>query len=283
MWLVAGMFQLEDCTALITGASSGLGSEFARQLGGKAQRLILVARRGGRLLELKQELELEHAGLEVSTYSADLTRQTERENLAAWLEGESLQPDLLINNAGMGDYGDFGDSEWAKVDAMLQLNMVALTHLAHALLPGMRAAGGAAIVNVSSLASLLPIPDFAVYAATKAYVTSFSESLRHELRADEVNVVAVCPGPVRTEFGMVARRGETGKLDPPGGKLIYMEAGDVVAQSLQAAQRNRARLFPGGLVFLAACAIGALPAPLLRFILARRGRHGDGRGSSVAI
>jgi short-subunit dehydrogenase len=270
MWLFGEMFQLEECIALVTGASSGLG--------GSARQIILVARRGERLLELKHELELQHDGLEVSTFPADLTRHAERENLVAWLEGESLQPDLLINNAGLGDYGDFGDSDWAKVDAMMQLNMVALTHLAHALLPGMRAAGGAAIINVSSLASLLPIPDFAVYAATKAYVTSFSESLRHELRVDQVNVVAVCPGPVRTEFGRVARRGESGKLDPPGGKLIYMEAGEVVAQSLRAAQRNRARLFPGVLVFLAACAIGALPAPLLRFILARRGRHGDDRG-----
>lgn len=274
------MFRLEECTALITGASSGLGSEFARQLGGLARRLVLVARRGERLLALQAELEPAHPGLEVLTYSADLTRPVERENFLLWLEAQGAVPDLLVNNAGMGDYGDFGQSDWEKVDAMLQLNMVALTHLAHSLLPAMRAADGAAIINVSSLASVLPLPDFAAYAASKAYVTSLSESLRHELRADQVNVVAVCPGPVKTEFGEAARRGGGEKLEPPGGKFFYTEAGRVVADALDAAERNRARVFPGWPVFLAACAIETLPAPLLRFILGLRGRHGDGTGNA---
>ena len=158
---------------------------------------------------------------------------------------------------------------------MLQLNMVALTHLAHALLPLMRSADGAAIINVSSLASVLPIPDFAAYAATKAYVSSLSEALRHELREDGVNVVALCPGPVKTEFGETARRGEAGKLDPPGGKFLYTAPERVVADGLEAAEGNRARVFPGLPVFLAACAIETLPAPLLRFILGLRGRHGE--------
>jgi len=267
------MFQLENCTAMITGASSGLGSEFARQLGARARRLVLVARRGDRLLAIGAELEAQHPGLEVSTYAADLTRVVERDQLLNWLAAKSLKPNLLVNNAGVGDYGDFGEAEWQRVDALLQLNMVALTHLTHALLPGLRAAGGAAIINLSSLASLLPIPDFAAYAASKAYVTSLSESLRHELRADQVNVVALCPGPVRTEFGERARRGDTGKLDPPGGKLIYAEAGRVVGQALEAAESNRARVFPSLPVFLVACAIEALPAPLLRFILGHRRRY----------
>ena len=273
------MFHLDDCTALITGASSGLGSEFARQLAGRARKLILVARRSGHLLALKGELEGGHTGLEVITYSADLTRQVERESFLAWLEAESISPDLLINNAGMGDYGDFGESDWAKVDAMLQLNMVALTHLAHALLPGMRSVGGAAIVNVSSLASLLPIPDFAVYAASKAYVTSFSEALRHELRADQVNVVAVCPG------------GEVGRDSGRQRGAVKLESSTRLVGSLSTWRRRwwwrrRFRLRCGTRlacsravpVFLTASVIGALPAPLLRCILARRGRYDSGRG-----
>jgi len=272
------MFQLKNCSALITGASSGLGAEFAQQLSGVAQSLVLVARRGELLLELKGALQSAHPDLEVHTYSADLTRGVERDEFLRWLGQLERAPDLLINNAGMGDYGDFGDSEWEKVEAMLQLNMVALTHLTHALLPKMRSAGGSAIINVSSLASVLPIPDFSAYAASKAYVTSFSESLRHELRADQVNVVALCPGPVKTGFGNIARREGSEKLEAPGGGFFYTDAGLVVSSALKAAETNRARVFPGISVFLSAILIEALPAPLLRLILGRRGRH-DGVGS----
>ena len=271
--MVAPMFELEGCCALITGASSGLGSEFARQLAGRARRLVLVARRGERLLALRSELESAHPGVEVLTYPLDLTRAAERENFLLWLEAGGIVPDLLVNNAGMGDYGDFGDAGWKKVEALLQLNVVALTHLAHALLPGMRSADGAAIINVSSVASVLPIPDFAAYAASKAFVTSLSEALRIESRADDINVVAVCPGPVRTEFGETARRVEGEKLEPPGGKFFYTEPDRVVASALGAAARNRARVFPGFKVFLAACVIEALPAPLVRFMLGLRARH----------
>lgn len=270
------MFQLQNSTALITGASAGLGSEFVRQLGGVAKALVLVARRGDRLLALEEELLAAHPQLEIYTYSVDLTRATERERFLQRLGAQGIVPDLLINNAGMGDYGDFGASDWDKVEALLQLNMVALTHLTHALLPVMRVAGGAAIINVSSLASLLPIPDFVAYAASKAYVSSFSESLRHELRAEKVNVVALCPGPVKTEFGDIARREGSGKLEAPGGKMFYTEARVVVSKALRAAESNKPRVFPGLPVFLTAMAIEALPAPLLRFILGKRDRYDEG-------
>ena len=120
-WLLM-MFQLKNCTALITGASSGLGAEFAHQLSGVARSLVLVERRGELLLELKGELQAAHPDLEVHTYSVDLTRSVERDEFLHWLGQQDRAPDLLINNAGMGDYGDFGDSEWGKVEAMLQLN-----------------------------------------------------------------------------------------------------------------------------------------------------------------
>ena len=128
------------------------------------------------------------------------------------------------------------------------------------------------MVNVSSLASLLPIPDFAVYAATKAYVTSFSEALRIELRTHRIPVLAVCPGPVRTEFGQVARRGQAGRKIP-GHACFYVPAEQVVAESLMALDRNRARVYPGLKTAAAALVISALPIVLLRLVMGCRPRR----------
>jgi short-subunit dehydrogenase len=155
---------------------------------------------------------------------------------------------------------------------MIRLNMEALTHLTHALLPGLMARRGA-ILNVSSLASVLPIPDFAVYAATKAYVTSFSEALRLELHDVGVRVLAVCPGPVKTGFGEVARRGSDGKL--PVQESFYVPADKVVKDSIQALLRDRARLYPGFKVAAAAAIIGLLPIAAIRLIMSSRPRRSD--------
>ena len=168
------MFELNGSTALVTGASAGLGEEFARQLAPLARLLIVVARRGDRLEALKEALEEQHPRLRVQVYVADLTEGAEREELVEFLEREELLPDLLINNAGMGDYGEFASADWSKTEQMLRLNLLALTHLARLLVPGMVARGGGAVLNVSSLAGEFPVPDFAVYAASKAYVTSAS-------------------------------------------------------------------------------------------------------------
>jgi uncharacterized protein len=190
---------MERWTAMVTGASSGLGEAFARALAPRVRRLVLVARREDRLVQLRAELVAAHANLEeVRVCRADLADASDRERLAAGACGEI---DLLVNNAGLGDYGDFAGSDWERNRAMIEVNVVALTRLAHAVVPGMRRRGRGAILNVSSLAGEVFIPDFAVYAATKAYVTRFSEGLRLEVRSDGIAVVAVCPGPVRTEFG----------------------------------------------------------------------------------
>jgi short-subunit dehydrogenase len=132
-------------------------------------------------------------------------------------------------------------------------------------------AGGGAIVNVSSLASLLPIPDFAVYAATKAYVTSFSEALRIELKDYDIPVLAVCPGPVHTEFGKVARRSEKGRL--PVSEWFCVPKEQVVAESLTALARNRARVYPGLRTLVAAVAISAVPILLMRLVMGFRPRR----------
>jgi short-subunit dehydrogenase len=256
--------------AVITGASAGLGEEFALQLAPVCDHLVLVARRAGLLENLADRIRSEFPKTAVSVIAADLTNSAERQRVAGTLLESRLRPDLLVNNAGLGDYGEFATAEWPRIEAMLRVNIEALTHLTHLLLPSMPYGG--AVLNVSSLASLLPIPDFAVYAATKAYVTSFSEALRIELRERCIRVIAVCPGPVHTEFGSVAKRDET----MPGMRThewFYVPREQVVAESLQALAAGKARVFPGLKIAAAAVAISIIPIALMRVIMGRRPRR----------
>ena len=260
--------------ALVTGASSGLGEEFALQLAPRVKQIVLVARRESLLRDLAARLGSRHPQLDIFVMATDLAVPDVSERVAGMLAEHGLVPDLLVNNAGLGDYGEFATSEWSRIAAMLRVNVEALTHLTHALLPGMIRGGGGAIVNVSSLASLMAIPDFAVYAATKAYVTSFSEALRLELREHGIPVLAVCPGPVHTGFGAVAKRGERGR-NMPGREWFYVPKEQVVAEALTALGRNRARVYPGLRTAAAALVLSALPLVLLRFALAaHRSRQG---------
>lgn len=259
-------------TVLITGASAGLGEEFAHQLAERTDHLVLVARREDRMRALAGRLALERPSLQVTVIAADLTDGTERERLFDELRARGIQPDLLVNNAGMGDYGEFATAEWSRLEAMLRVNVEALTHLTHLLLPAMIASGAGAILNVSSLASTLPIPDFAAYAASKAYVTSFSEALRIELQDHGVQVMALCPGPVHTEFGSVAQRG-AGRRDMPGREWFYVPKEQVVSEALAGLDRGAARVFPGWKTAAAAMVIAALPMVLLRAVLSTRPRR----------
>src|SRR5210317_1121978 len=142
----------------ITGASSGLGAEFARQLAPVSEVLVLVARRVELLESLATELEAGSLGVQVHCLQADLTRIDQREGVLDSIRSLKLEPDLLINNAGIGDYGEFSSSDWQKVESMMRINMEALTHLTHSLLAGMIKQGAGSIINVSSLASILAIP-----------------------------------------------------------------------------------------------------------------------------
>jgi len=258
--------------AMVTGASAGLGEEYALQLAPRVEQLVLVARRVDLLEKLAARIRVEFPGVGVSVIAADLAERAERVGLAEKLASMDWVPDLLVNNAGLGDYGEFATAEWPKLETMLRVNVEALTHLSHLLVPGMIRRGGGAIVNVSSLASLLPIPDFAVYAASKAYVTSFSEALRIELKDHGIRVLAVCPGPVHTEFGLVARRDER-LPGMPSRECFYVPRGQVVAESLVALDRNRARVFPGLRIAAAAVVLSALPIFVLRLALKRRPRR----------
>lgn len=260
---------LTATTILITGASSGLGAEFARQLAPHAQCLVLAARRRDRLEALATEIARE--GLTVHRLVADLGDEAETERFIGEVQKLGIEVDVLINNAGLGDHGLFEESEWPRVKAMVDVNVRALTQVTHALLPPMIARGAGAILNVSSIASFLPLPQLAVYAATKAYVTSLSEALRAELRGTGVSVTALCPGPVDTEFSTVAERtGSTGAQLAPS--YFKVTAEQVVREGLDAIEDDRARVVPGWFVFLTMTLAALMPFFVIRFALNRRGR-----------
>jgi hypothetical protein len=261
------MEYFRGCTALITGASSGLGMEFALQLAPHARCLVLAARRLDRLEELREDLLAEFPDLDVRTYGIDLADTPRIDGMVRWLEENNLEVDLLVNNAGLGDYGPFETGNWAKVKQMLDVNITALTKLTHSLIPTLRREGSGAILNVGSVAGMLPIPCEAVYAATKAYVASFSEALRAELRDTGVTVTNVCPGPVETEFSDVARRDDHGLMAAP--EFFKVPAWRVVRDALDAVARNRARVIPGWQVALIMCVAASVPLFVLRYFMNR--------------
>ena len=186
-------------TALVTGASSGIGVELARLHAQRGGDLVLVARRQDRLEALKVELEQAH-GVTVHVIVKDLTDPNAAGQIHEELASRGVPIDYLINNAGFGNGGFFHEQDWAKNEAMIMVNVVALASLTRLFVPDMIARGGGKILNVASMAGFLPGPLQAIYYATKAFVVSFSEAIGNELRRTGVTVTALCPGPVDTEF-----------------------------------------------------------------------------------
>ena len=186
-------------TALITGASSGIGLELARIHAGKGGNLILVARSKDKLETLATELS-DHHGIEVSVIAEDLSRAESAQTIFEQTEALGLQVDTLINNAGFGGHGRFHERELAAEQAMMQVNMVSLTNLTHLYLQGMVARRQGKILNVSSTASFAPGPLQAVYYASKAYVTSFTQAIADEVAEFNITATALCPGAVATGF-----------------------------------------------------------------------------------
>lgn len=270
-------FQLSGCTAIITGASSGLGAEFARQISPKAAVLVLAARSGDALNELAAELQKQNSTLRVLTCACDLAMGAGRAVLWACVEDANIKPTLLINNAGVGDYGDFADADEARIVLQIDLNITALTFMTLEFVRRVEATADrpAAVMNISSLASVAPLAQMGVYAATKAYVSSLGESLRIELATRHVQVLTVCPGPTPTGFGSNARRADGADISRSGQGFLQMPRESVVSIALKKLEGRTARVFPGWRVTLAAMLFEKMPRVLLRLAFGLRYRQAE--------
>lgn len=243
--------ELSGTTALVTGASSGIGRSIAVSLGPKVSALILVARRVERLEALATELRGQHAALEVRVEPCDLSDPT----AVSALVGRVGAVDVLINNAGLGDIGLFERQDWAKTERMLRVNINALTQLTRQLLPGMLERGRGGVLNISSSFGLAWLPGAAAYGATKHYVTAFSEALRLELKGTGVVVTQSCPGPVATEFEGVAGN-PTGQSVP---RWIEIGPDQCAAESVAALEKGRAMVVTGFAMKLMMLFVGFVP------------------------
>jgi short-subunit dehydrogenase len=227
-------------TALVTGASSGIGLELARVFASRGWNVVVTSRSAQRLGEIATQLESEH-GIRAVPLAFDLTLPDGAGDLAKELSRQSLEIDALVNNAGFATYGPFASASLDDELAVIELNVVALTELTKRLLPGMLRRGRGYILNVASTAAFQPGPLMAVYYATKAYVLSFSEALAEELAKTPVRVTALCPGP--TETGLQRRAAmEDSKL--VAGKAL-MPAADVAQFGYDALMAGRRVAIPG--------------------------------------
>ncbi|HEX8382574.1 MAG TPA: SDR family oxidoreductase [Sphingomonas sp.] len=245
-------------TALITGASAGLGAGFARALAAQDHTLILTARRTDRLEALAAELRAAH-GVAVHVLAADLADPAAPARLLADIAAAGLTIDLLVNNAGYGARGDFAALDRDEQLGMVDLNCRALVALAHGVLPQMIARGSGAILNIASTAAFQPGPWMAVYYASKAFVLSFSEALHEEVRGSGVRVSALCPGPTRTEFADRAGMGDMAAFD-----AIASDADTVVRDGLAAIRTNSAVKISGAVNTLMADAVRFAPRMVAR-------------------
>ncbi len=186
-------------TVLITGASSGLGENFADIFAQKGHHLVLVARSEDKLQHLAQTLESQYK-VRVTVLVQDLSQPKSAEKIYNQLKNKGIHIDILINNAGFGKIGAFIDEKLSTITEMINLNVTTLTELTALFLPAMKERNSGKILNVASIAAFQPLPNFGVYAATKAYVLNFTEALHYELKETNITVTALCPGPTHTGF-----------------------------------------------------------------------------------
>jgi short-subunit dehydrogenase len=243
-------------TTLITGASGGIGLELAHVFARHGHPLILVARTAERLAELARTLQQQYK-VPVEAIPLDLGVPGAPAALQEAVAQRGLTVEILVNNAGFGLYGPYLELDGAQEQAMIQLNVAALTDLTKRFLPGMVERGRGGVLNVASTAAFQPGPGMAVYYATKAYVLSFSEALHHELQGTGVTVTALCPGPTRSGFQAVAGFGQK-----PAIERVMMEARPVAEEGYEAFMKKQAVRVPGLLNKIGAASINLLPRRL---------------------
>jgi len=227
---------MEKKTALITGASSGIGWELAHVFARENHDLVLVARSEKKLIELKTDLEKQY-GVRANVIVSDLSTPGGATELVAKVNGLNLSVDVLVNNAGVGVFGDFArETEWQKEKEMIQINITALTELTKVFVPAMVLKGQGQILNIASTAAFQPGPNMAIYFASKAYVLHFSEALAEELRDTGVTVTVVCPGATESGFQSAAAM-ESSKLFKDKKVPTSKEVAEFAYQSLQEKKR----------------------------------------------
>jgi uncharacterized protein len=251
-----------DSTALVTGASSGIGADLARSLAKRGHGVTLVARRSEPLETLAEELRSEH-GLRVEVLTCDLSDAAAREDLIARIAELGLAVEVLVNNAGFGTGGRFHELDRERELQMVRLNVEAVLDLCASYVPDMVKRGRGAVLNVASTAAFQPLPRQATYGASKAFVLSFTDGLYADLSGTGVSATALCPGPVKTEFVDTAGIGEAAETLPD---LFWTDADFVAEQGIRGLERGRRVVVPGRLN--QAGALGGQHAPrslLLRF------------------
>jgi len=230
-------------TALVTGASSGIGVAIARELAAKGHALILVARREERLRSLATELADQH-GVSTEVIACDLSDPAERDRLVEQVNRGGRVVEVLVNNAGFGSRGRFASNDPDRMVGMVRLNVEAVVELTSRFLGGMVERGRGSIINISSTSAFQPLPGAAVYAASKSFVLSFSEAIRTELRGTGVGVTAVCPGPVKTEFTDAA--GMSG-IEDSTPDAIWMTPEEIGVAAVDGAAADKRVVVPGAL------------------------------------
>lgn len=250
-----------EATCVITGASAGIGTEFARQLGERGYDVTLVARREDRLLELAAEI-----GANAHVHACDVTDPEARQQLAAALGRRGVAVDVLINNAGFSTLGPFHESERERELGMIRTNIEAVVDFCALFLPGMVERRRGAVLNVASTASFQPLPMQSGYAATKAFVLSFTESIHTELRGAGVTATALCPGPVETEFADVAGFGDS----VSGLPSVFWDSAEGVARAgIRGLERGKRVVIPGAMNRAGALGGQHVPRSLLLRLAAR--------------
>jgi short-subunit dehydrogenase len=257
-----------DRTALVTGASSGIGVELARRLAEQGHGVTLVARREGPLQELAGELAGAH-GIRAEVIPTDLADDSSRDALVAELGRRGLEVHILVNNAGFSTMGPVHRSDASREVLMVRTDVEAVVHLCSALVPGMVQRGTGAVLNVASTAAFQPLPGQAAYGGSKAFVLSYTQSLAQELKGTGVTATALCPGPVETGFAAAAGIGEdeAGESLP---RIMWVSAEDVAKSGLDALAKGKRVAIPGTANRVLAVVAAHTPRALVLPVLARQ-------------